>query len=640
MSTATASVNPADLKGESFEFQAEVPRLLHLMVHSLYSNKEIFLRELISNASDACDKLRFEGLKNEALFEGDGDLHVTIRFDADKKTLTFSDNGIGMTRDEVIANLGTIARSGTREFFASLSGDQAKDAQLIGQFGVGFYSAFIVADEVTVETRKAGTPIEEGVLWRSKGEGRYALETISKKTHGTEITLQLKEEESEFLDAWRLRSVIKRYSDHVTLPIWLVSPADNEDENAEEKAADKKEQINSGTALWRRSKKDLKDQDYIDFYQSLSHDFQAPLAWTHNHVEGRQEYTNLFYIPAVAPFDLWDREHVQGVKLYVQRVFIMDDSSQLLPRYLRFVRGLIDSSDLPLNVSREILQSNKLLESIRSGSVKKILALLQDVADKESEKYKTIWSHFGNVIKEGVGEDAANREAIAKLLRFATTRSDAGKQEVSLDEYVARLKDKQNQIYFVTADSETVARNSPHLEIFRKHDIEVILLHDRVDEWMMQFLREYAGKSFVSIAKGDLDLGDLLSEADKQAEEVIKTEAQGLVERLQNALVEQVDKVRATTRLIDSPACVVLHEHEMALYMQKLMKQAGHDVPGSKPVLEINPQHPLLQRIASAPAEDFSDWAQLLLDQALLAEGAALPDTAAFVKRMNRLLLH
>lgn len=628
------------VKAESYEFQAEVSQLLNLMIHSLYSNKEIFLRELISNASDACDKLRFEALKNDALFEGDSDLKIHVNFDKEAGTVTVSDNGIGMTRDEVMANIGTIARSGTKEFLSSLTGDQARDAQMIGQFGVGFYSSFIVADKVTVVTRKAGE--KDAVRWESAGTGTYSLDAGERGQHGTDVILHLRKDEDEFLDSWRLRGIIRKYSDHISLPIMM--PKDRVDDEEKDKKdkndeAPEYEQVNNTTALWARPKKDIADEDYKEFYKTIAHDFQEPLAWTHNRVEGKQEYISLLYIPSRAPFDLWDREHAHGVKLYVKRVFIMDDSEQLMPRYLRFVRGLVDSKDLPLNVSREILQSNKLIDGIRSGSVKKILGMLESMAKDKPEDYAKFWSTFGNVLKEGLAEDFTNREQIAKLFRFASTREDSSNQALSLDDYIGRMKDGQDKIYYLTADSYKAAANSPHLEVFRKRGIEVILMYDRVDEWMMQYLHEYAGKKLVSVAKGDLELDALGSEEEKKQAEEVKEAAKDVVERFKKALENNVEDVRATTRLTDSPACVVLKEFDMALHMQRLMKQAGHDVPASKPILEINPTHPLVKKIEAEQDETrFKEWSELLLNQAILAEGGQLEDPAAFVRRLNRFL--
>ncbi|WP_455385173.1 molecular chaperone HtpG [Acidihalobacter prosperus] len=620
---------------ETLEFQAEVNQLLKLMIHSLYSNKEIFLRELISNASDACDKLRFEALGDDALFEGDSDLSVEVDFDAEAGTLTVRDNGIGMSRDEVIANIGTIAKSGTREFFERLSGDQAKDAKLIGQFGVGFYSAFIVAERVTLTTRRAGMGPEHGVRWDSDGTGAYTLETIEVPERGTEIVLHLREEErQDLLNAWRLRSIVTKYSDHVPLPIRMRKQGEDG------KPGDEWETVNKASALWQRPKSEITDEEYTAFYKHVGHDFGDPLAWTHNRVEGRLEYTSLLYVPAKAPFDLWDRDHPHGVKLYVQRVFIMDDAEQLMPRYLRFVRGVIDSNDLPLNVSREILQGNRIIDQMRSGSVKKVLGLLEDLAEKEPEKYQAFWDEFGRVLKEGPGEDFANREQIAKLLRFASTHTDEETQNVSLAEYIARMPEGQDKIYYITADSFLAAKNSPHLELLRKKGIEVLLLGDRVDEWLTAHLQEFDGKSLVSAAKGDLDLGDIESEDERKSQEETEKAAEGLVGRIKTALGERVDDVRVSHRLTSSPACIVLGEHDMALYMQQLLKQAGHEVPTTKPVLEINPGHPMLTRLEGESDDTrFAEWSALLLDQAVLAEGGQLEDPAGFVVRLNQLML-
>lgn len=629
----------AAAKPESYEFQAEVSQLLNLMIHSLYSNKEIFLRELISNASDACDKLRFEALRDDALFDGDSDLKIYVNFDKKARTVTVSDNGIGMTRDEVIANIGTIAKSGTKEFLNSLTGDQARDAQMIGEFGVGFYSSFIVADKVTVVTRKSGE--REAVHWESAGAGTYNLDAGEREQRGTDVILHLRKDEDEFLDGWRLRGIIRKYSDHISLPIIMLKKQAGGDEEEDQKdEAPRYEQVNNTTALWARARKDISEEDYKEFYKTVSHDFQDPLAWTHNRVEGKQEYTSLLYVPSQAPFDLWDRDHTHGVKLYVKRVFIMDDSEQLMPRYLRFVRGLVDSNDLPLNVSREILQSNKLIDRIRSGSVKKILGVLESMAKDKPEDYARFWSAFGNVLKEGLAEDFANREQIAKLFLFASTHEDSAKQTVSLDDYIGRMKDGQDKIYYLTADSYRAAVNSPHLEVFKKRGIEVVLMYDRVDGWMMQHLHEYAGKKLISVAKGDLELDALGSEEEKKQAEEMKEAARDVIDRFKKALDDNVEDVRVTARLTDSPACVVLKEFDMALHMQRLMKQAGHEVPASKPILEINPAHPLVKKIEAEQDEDrFKEWSELLLNQAVLAEGGQLEDPAAFVKRLNRFLI-
>ncbi|MDQ7017512.1 MAG: molecular chaperone HtpG [Gammaproteobacteria bacterium] len=630
MSTAT----PAK---ETHKFQTEVNQLLKLMIHSLYSNQEIFLRELISNASDACDKLRFEALTDDALMESDSELKIRIAFDKEANTVSLSDNGIGMSRDEVIANIGTIANSGTQKFLESLSGDQAKDANMIGQFGVGFYSAFVVADRVTLTTRRAGTT--EAVCWDSTGNGEYTLEAVERDSRGTEVVLHLREESSEFADGWRLRSIIKKYSDHITFPVVMLSePAPAaEGEEAEEP---KDETINDASALWTRSKNEISDDEYKAFYKHVSHDFEDPLLWSHSRVEGKLEYTSLLYIPSKAPFDLWERDTTNGIKLFVQRVFIMDDAEKLLPRYLRFVRGLVDSSDLPLNVSREILQSNKVIDSIRTGSVKKVLGMLKKTAKKEPELYQSFWDQFGQVIKEGPGEDFANREEIASLLRFSSTHEDVEKQSVSLDAYIERMKEGQEKIYYITADSFAAAKNSPHLELLRKKEIEVLLMSDRVDEWMMSFIQEYAGKKLVSVAKGALDLDEIETPADKEVQEATEERAKGLLERITTALGDQVEEVKVSHRLTSSPSCLVLKEQDMALHMQQLMKQAGHDLPDSKPTLEINPTHPVLEHMNSESDDaQFGEWASLLLDQAVLAEGGSLKDPAGFVQRLNGMLM-
>lgn len=625
---------------ETLQFQTEVTELLHLMIHSLYSNREIFLRELISNASDACDKLRFEAISDEALFEQDTDLKIEVEFDKDKRTVTIRDNGIGMSRDEVVSNIGTIAKSGTREFFESLTGDQAKDAGLIGQFGVGFYSAFIVSDKVSLVTRRAGMGPEHGVRWESDGKGSFEIENVETEARGTEVTLWFKEEEAEFADSWRLRSIIHKYSDHIPLPVrMLKEQGDGEEASGDQKEA-QWETINKASALWSRPKSDISEEEYKEFYKHVGHDFQDPLAWTHNRVEGTQEYTTLLYIPSKAPFDMFDREHMHGVKLYVKRVFIMDDAEQLLPKYLRFVRGVVDSSDLPLNVSREILQSNKVIDNIRGGAVKKILGLLGDMAGKEPEKYVTFWSEFGKVMKEGPAEDFANREQIAGLLRFSSSHDDKETQAVSLDDYIGRMKEGQEKIYYVTADSFAAAKSSPHLEIFRKKGIEVLLMHDRVDEWLAGNLNEYKGKSLQSVAKGELDLGDVESEDDKKEYEKVEKDAEEVVGRIKNALGDRVDEVRVSHRLTRSPACIVLNEHDMAMYMQHLLKQAGHEMPASRPSLEINPTHPLLGRMGEeSDDERFGDWSTMLFEQAVLAEGGQLEDPAGFVTRLNALMM-
>ena len=622
---------------ETLGFQTEVRQLLKLMIHSLYSNKEIFLRELISNASDASDKLRFEALADDALYEDDGELKIQVEFDKEAKTLTIRDNGIGMTRDEVMENIGTIAKSGTRQFFDSLTGDQAKDAQLIGQFGVGFYSAFIVADKVTVATRRAGMGPEHGVLWESDGEGEYTIETIEKASRGTEVTLHLREGEEEFAEEYRLRNIIRKYSDHISLPIYMLieKPAEEGDEKVVEW-----EMVNSASALWTRAKSDISEEEYNEFYKHVAHDFQEPLAHVHSKVEGTNSYTSLFYIPKQAPFDLFDREKRHGIKLYVKRVFIMDDAEQLMPVYLRFVRGIVDSDDLPLNVSREILQRNKHIDSIRAASVKKILALLEGLAKNEAEKYAEFWNTFGAVIKEGVAEDNANRERIAKLMRFASTHNSDDAQTVSLDDYIGRMKEGQDKIYYITADSFAAAKNSPHLEVFLKKGIEVLLMGERVDEWMMSYLTEFDGKSFQSVAKGDLDLGKLDDEKEQEEAKKVEENFKDLAAKMKEALGDKVKEVRISHRLTRSPSCLVVEEHDMALNMQKLLKQAGHEVPNAQPTLEINPDHPLVAHLKEVEDEArFADWSCVLLDQAALSEGGQLDDPANFVLRLNNLLL-
>ena len=621
---------------ETLGFQAEVKQLLHLMIHSLYSNKEIFLRELISNASDASDKLRFEALSDAALFENDSELKIRIAFDKEARTLTIADNGIGMNRQDVIDNIGTIAKSGTREFFSALSGDQQKDAALIGQFGVGFYSAFIVADKVTLTTRRAGLTAEHGVRWESGGEGDYTLEMVEKATRGTEIVLHLKEGEDEFLSDWKIKSTIRKYSDHITLPIVMKK---SEWKDGAEVPTDEDETVNQASALWARARNDISEEQYEEFYKHVAHDFDKPLAWSHNRVEGKQEYISLLYIPGRAPFDLYDRERRHGIKLYVRRVFIMDDAEQLMPQYLRFVRGVIDSGDLPLNVSREILQHSKEIDGIKAGSVKKVLGLLEDLAENEPEKYDTFWKEFGRVLKEGPGEDFANREKIASLLRFASTHADSEDQTVSLKDYIGRMKDGQEKIYYVTADTFAAAKHSPHLEIFRKKGIEVLLLCDRVDEWLVGSLPEFDGKKLQSVAKGDLDLGKLEDEAEKEQQKMAEDEFQPLTERIQATLGDKVKEVRVTHRLTDSPACIVTGEHDMSANLERLLKAAGQQAPNTRPTLEINPQHALLVRLKSESDDArFSDWAHLLFEQALLAEGGQLEDPASFVRRLNGLL--
>ena len=624
---------------ETLGFQAEVKQLLNLMIHSLYSNKEIFLRELISNASDACDKLRFEALTDKALFENEPELRIRVSFDPKARTITVSDNGIGMSRQEVIEQIGTIAKSGTREFFQNLTGDQARDAHLIGQFGVGFYSAFIVADKVTLETRRAGLTGEHGVRWESDGSGEYTIETIERAARGTDVTLHIRGGEDEILSGFRLRDIIRKYSDHITLPI-VMQQEEWDKDNRVYRTTGKDETVNQASALWARPKPEITEEQYHEFYKHVAHDFEAPLAYTHNKVEGTKEYTQLLYVPARAPFDLWDREHRRGIKLYVRRVFIMDDAEHLMPAYMRFVRGVIDSSDLPLNVSREILQESKDVEAIRAGSVKRVLSLLEELAENQKDKYTTFWSQFGRVLKEGAGEDNANRERIAKLLRFASTHQDTEAQVVSLADYVSRMKEGQDKIYYVTAESFAAAKNSPHLEVFRKKGVEVLLMHDRVDEWVMAHLTEFDGKSLQSVAKGRLELGKLEDEAEKKREEEQAGACKELTEKVKKTLGERVKDVRVTLRLTESPACLVMDEHDMSAHLQRLLKAAGQKSPESKPILEINPHHALVQRLNDeADEQRFGDLSQILFDQALLAEGGTLDDPAGFVKRLNQLML-
>ncbi len=625
---------------ETKVFQAEVKQLLQLMIHSLYSNKEIFLRELVSNASDACDKLRYEALGNPALFENDPDLGLRILLDADAKTITIADNGIGMTKDEAIAHLGTIAKSGTKEFFSALTGDAQKDANLIGQFGVGFYSSFIVADKVTVRSRKAGVPANQGVEWVSSGEGDYTVAHIVHPGRGTEVILHLRAEQEDLLNGWKLREILRKYSDHIALPIRMVKERWDEETKAM-KATGEEETVNQASALWARPKTEVTEDEYKAFYQHVAHDYQEPLSWVHAKVEGRQEYTQLLYIPSQAPFDLWDRNARHGIKLYVKRVFIMDDAEQLMPTYMRFVRGVVDVADLPLNVSREILQESKDIEQIRSGCTKRVLGLLEELADNQAEKYTTFWNQFGQLLKEGVGEDHANQARIAKLLRFATTNTDSPEQNVSLTEYVSRMKPGQDKIYYVTAETFQAAKNSPHLEIFRKKGIEVLLLADRVDEWLVSHLRDFDGKALQSVAKGGLDLGDLEDAGEKQARAEAETSAKDLVERLQKALGDKLKAVRVTHRLTDSPACLVADEHDPGANLQRMLKMMGQNAPDIKPILEINPQHPMLKKMELLPNEGghFDDYASVLFDEALLAEGGQIDDPAGFVRKINKLML-
>lgn len=625
---------------ETLEFKAEVSQVLDLVIRSLYSNKEIFLRELVSNASDAAEKLRFEALSDDGLYEGDSELRIRVTVDRDAGTLTVSDNGIGLSRQEVMETIGSIASSGTRRFIESLSGDQAKDSKLIGQFGVGFYSAFIVADKVTLSTRRAGLGGEHGVRWESDGRGSYTLETIEKAERGTDVTLHLKDDEKEFLDNWRLRSIIGKFSDHIALPVEMIKEHYGDEAEQKKDEPPEFEQVNRGVALWMRNKSEITEEEYHDFYKHVSHDFEPPLAYAHNRVEGNNEYTTLLYVPRKAPWDLWDREQKHGVKLYVRRVFIMDEADKLLPHYLRFVKGVVDSDDLPLNVSREILQHNRKIDTIRQANTKRILSLMETMAKNEPEHYAQLWDAFGRVLKEGPGEDFANKERIAALLRFATTNSDADTQRESLDGYIERMKEGQDKIYYITADSPTAARHSPHLEIFRKKDVEVLLLSDRVDEWLVTHLSEYQGKQLHSVAKGDLDLGELAEKEEKEAQEKAVAEHGSLLERLKTALGDRVDTVRPSTRLVDSPACLVVGEDEMSANLARVLKSVGQSAPVAKPTLEINLDHPLVKRLESESDDSrFDDLGLVLFDQAQLAEGAQLDDPAAFVGRLNKLML-
>ena len=625
---------------QTLSFQAEVQQILHLVTHSLYSNKEIFLRELVSNASDACDKLRFEALDNSALWEDAPNLEVRVFFDKDAKTLTIRDNGIGMSAEEAVAHLGTIAKSGTREFLAKLEGEKKKDANLIGQFGVGFYSGFIVADRITVLSRRAGAPAAEGVRWSSEGAGDFEVEAIDKPERGTDVILHLREGEEEFLSSWKLKSIVGKYSDHISLPI-LMKKESWDEEKKEQVLKDEWETVNKAAALWTRAKSDITDAEYQEFYKQSSYDQAAPLAYTHNRVEGRTEYTQLLYIPSKAPFDLWNRDKRGGVKLYVKRVFIMDDAEALMPVYLRFVKGVIDSADLPLNVSRELLQESRDVKAIREGSTKRVLGMLEALADSEDaaerDKYAAFWKDFGAVLKEGLGEDHANQERLAKLLRFASTHADAGaSQNVSFSDYVSRMKEGQEAIYYITADNLATARSSPQLEIFRKKGIEVLLLVDRVDEWLLSHLYEFEGKMLQSVAKGAVDLGKLQDEAEKKQAEEAAAEFKPVLERLKTALKDRAKDVRVTTRLVESPACIVVDEGDMSGHLARLLKQAGQDAPKSLPTLEVNAEHALVKRLESDAR--FDDLAQIIFDQALLAEGGQLEDPAAYVQRVNRLL--
>ncbi|MEI8054809.1 MAG: molecular chaperone HtpG [bacterium] len=622
-----------DNKIETLGFQTEVKQLLHLVTHALYSNKEIFLRELISNASDAADKLRFESLANAALYENEADLKVWIDFDSKERTITVRDNGIGMSRDEVIVNLGTIAKSGTKDFLAALTNDQAKDANLIGQFGVGFYSGFVVADKVTVKTRHAGLPKEYGVLWESNGEGEFTVVSIEKADRGTEVILHLKQDESEFLDYFRLQQIVTKYSDHVMLPIIMKKPL------AEKETVAQEEVVNKATALWTLPKKDIKDDDYKTFYRHISHDFEDPLAWTHNQVEGKLEYTTLLYLPSRAPFDFGARDKKHGLKLYVRRVFILDDAEQLLPNYLRFVRGVVDSKDLPLNVSREILQSNRIIEQMRSGVIKRVLDILEKLAVDEPEKYTKFWSTFGSALKEGVAEDISNQERIAKLFRFASTKADTAEQNVSLDEYIKRMQQDQDKIYYITAEGFNTAKNCPHLEIFRQKGIEVLLLDERIDEWWLAHYHAHLGKEFQSIAKSDIDLSKFSDSVKKEEKEKLKTDCEDLLKKMQKVLTDRVKEVRVSELLTDSPVCIVTSKSDMSYNLQRIISDMGQNTPVIKPILEINPQHILIQQLKNMADEKlFADWTHLFYEQAVLAAGGKLDDTAAFVKRLNALL--
>ncbi len=621
---------------KTLKFKTEVSQLLQLMIHSLYSNKEIFLRELISNASDACDKLRFQALSKKSLLKDDTELRIEVDFDAEAKTITVRDNGIGMTEEDLKNNIGTIAKSGTAEFLSSLSGDKAKDANLIGQFGVGFYSSFIIAEKVEIFTRHAGAKKGQGIRWESAGEDSFSINEIDYDRRGTEVVLHLRDGEDEFLNDWRLRSIVNKYSDHITLPIKMLEQATAEE--GEEAPEPTWETINSATALWTKPKRNVKKQQYIDFYKHVSGDFEEPLSWTHNHVEGKQQYISLLYIPTKAPFDLNEPVQRQGIKLYIQRVFVMEDTEKLMPRYLRFVRGLVDSSDLPLNVSREILQDNRLIQSIRGASIKKVLGLLENMAKKDADKFEIFWKTFGPTLKEGPVEDFANREQILKLLRFASSHDDVQDEKVTLDDYIGRMQPGQEKIFYITADSFSAAKNSPHLEIFRKKGIEVLLMSDRVDEWLMGQVNEYDGKQFQSVAKGDLNLDDIATKKGKKEKKVKLDE--GLLASIKTSLEDKVEEVKISERLTTSPSCIVLNEQDMALYMQQLMQQAGQDIPVSKPVLEVNPGHEILKKMGAEKDTDaLNEWSQLLLDQAILCEGGRLEDPAGAVARMNRLMM-
>jgi len=623
---------------ETLGFKTEVKQLLHLMIHSLYSNKEIFLRELVSNASDACDKLRFQALTNNDLYESESDLKVDITFDKDAKTLTIADNGIGMTREDVVNHLGTIAKSGTAEFLSQLSGDQQKDSQLIGQFGVGFYSAFIVADKVIVETRRAGESADQGTRWESEGEGEFSLESIDKAGRGTIITLHLKEGEEEFADSFRLQNLIKKYSDHIAIPVFVQQDSNDEEGEGDDSSAP--EAVNQAQAMWTRAKSDISDEDYKEFYKHVSHDWNEPLTWMHNTVEGKLNYTSLLYIPTQAPFDMWNREASRGVKLYVQRVFIMDDAEQFLPAYLRFVKGVLDSNDLSLNVSREILQQDKQVDSLRSALVKRVLDTLEKMSKKDAEKYQTFWNQFGEVLKEGPAEDFANREKVAGLFRFSTTQSEGTEQNVSLADYIARMREGQKKIYYITGESHDAVSASPHLEYFRKKGIEVLLLTDRVDEWMVGHLSDFDGKAFQDVTKGELDLDELADESEKEEQKQLEESQKALIERLEAALKDDVKEVRVSSRLSDSPACLVVGQYDMGGHMRRLMEAAGQKVPEPEVALEVNPSHPLIERLDQEADEDrFAELAQVIHAQALLAEGSQLKQPAQYVTRLNKLLL-
>lgn len=631
----------AKKKSEKLEFKAEVKQLLHLMIHSLYSNKEIVLRELISNASDAADKLRFEALADGSLYEDDSDLNIRVAFDKESRTVTISDNGIGMSREEVVSNIGTIAKSGTKDFMTALSGDQVKDANLIGQFGVGFYSAFIIADKVTLVTRRAGS--KEAVKWSSAGEGDFTLDTVEKAGRGTDVILHLRKDEDEFLNDWKLKSIVRKYSDHITLPILMKKTEWKEGEDGaggEMITTSEDEVVNQASALWARGKKDITEEEYREFYKHLAHDMENPLTYTHNRVEGNQEYISLLYVPSKAPFDLYDRDRSNGIKLYVKRVFIMEDAEKLMPQYLRFIRGVIDSADLPLNVSREILQDSRDVDAIKKGSVNKVLGLLDDLAKNKPEEYATFWTEFGRVLKEGPGEDAANKDKIAGLLRFASTHADNDTQNVSFADYIGRMKEDQEAIYYITADSFAAAQHSPHLEIFRKKGIEVLLMSDKVDEWLLGGLTEFEGKKLQSIAKGDLDLGKLEDESEKEAQKKVEEESKDLIERIQKTLGEDVKEVRVTHRLTDSPACLVAGEHDLSGNLARILKASGQNTPESKPVLEVNPAHRLVEKLKVEKDDaKFNDYTRVLFDQALLAEGGQLEDPASFVRRVNELIV-